>query len=94
VADEPGRVGDQPRVSKLESVEVLLRRGRLGGNGAERSLLGIAVGRKNRIFFGIENGGWTAAVLTSFITSCRRLNIDPLAYFRDRLGVWRLQHLK
>jgi len=42
---------------------------------------------KTRYFFGIENGGWTAALLTSFITSCTRLNIDPLAYFRDRLGV-------
>jgi transposase len=30
-----------------------------------------------------DNGGRTAAVLTSFITTCKRLGIDPFAYLRD-----------
>jgi hypothetical protein len=55
----------------------------IDNNGAERSLRGVAVGRKNSLFFGSDNGGRTAAVLTSFITTCRRLDIDPFAYLRE-----------
>ncbi len=55
----------------------------IDNNGAERSLRGVAVGRKNWLFFGSDNGGRTAAVLTSFIATCKRLNIDPFAYLRD-----------
>jgi hypothetical protein len=35
------------------------------------------------MFYGSDNGGRTAAVLTSFITTCKRLGIDPFAYLRD-----------
>jgi transposase len=35
------------------------------------------------MFFGSDDGGRTAAVLTSFITTCKRLGIDPFAYLRD-----------
>jgi hypothetical protein len=52
-------------------------------NGAERSLGGVAVGRKNWMLSGSDNGGRTAAVLASFITTCKRLDIDPFAYLRD-----------
>ena len=52
-------------------------------NGAERSLRGIAIGRKNWNFFGSDKGGHTAAVLTSFIITCKRLQIDPFVYLRD-----------
>jgi hypothetical protein len=55
----------------------------IDNNGAERSLRGVAVGRKNWLFFGSDNGRRTAAVLTSFITTCKRLDIDPFAYLRD-----------
>ncbi|MHB8413746.1 MAG: IS66 family transposase [Candidatus Acidiferrales bacterium] len=55
----------------------------IDNNGTERSLRGIAVGRKNWMFYGSDNGGRTAAVLTSFITTCKRLGIDPFAYLRD-----------
>ena len=55
----------------------------IDNNGAERSLRGIAVGRKNWMFFGSDRGGRTAAVLTSFITTCKRLHIEPFAYLRD-----------
>jgi transposase len=57
----------------------------IDNNGAERSLRGIAVGRRNWTFFGSDNGGKTAAVLTSFMASCQRLKIDPWAYLRDTL---------
>jgi hypothetical protein len=58
----------------------------IDNNGAERSLRGIAVGRKNPAkagFFGSDNGGRTAAILTSFIASCGRLQINLFTYLRD-----------
>jgi hypothetical protein len=57
----------------------------IDNNGAERSLRGIAVGRRNWTFFGSDRGGKTAAVLTSFMASCQRLKIDPWAYLCDVL---------
>jgi transposase len=55
----------------------------IDNNGAERSLRGIAVGRRNWTFFGSDNGGHTAAVLSSLIASAKRHHIDPFAYLRD-----------
>ena len=55
----------------------------IDNNGAERSLRGIAVGRKNWLFFGSDDGGRTAAILTSFIATCKRLGINPYPYLRD-----------
>jgi transposase len=36
------------------------------------------------MFYGSDNGVRTAAVLTSFFTTCKRLGIDPFAYLRDK----------
>lgn len=55
----------------------------IDNNGAERSLRGVVIGRKNWLFFGSDTGGRTAAILTSLIASCKRLHIDPFAYLRD-----------
>jgi transposase len=55
----------------------------IDNNGAERSLRGVAVGRRNWTFYGSDNGGHTAAVLTSLIATCKRHRIDPFAYMRD-----------
>ena len=52
-------------------------------NRAERSLRGIAFGRRNWTFYGSDHGGRTAALLTSLIATCKRLGIDPFAYRRD-----------
>ncbi len=41
------------------------------------------MGRRNRLFFGSDNGGRTAAVLTSFVATCKRLGIEPFAYQLD-----------
>ena len=57
----------------------------IDNNAAERSLRGVAVGRRNWTFFGSDNGGKTAAVLTSFMASCQRRKIDPFAYLCDVL---------
>jgi hypothetical protein len=55
----------------------------IDNNGAERSLRGVAVGRKKWMFLGSDNGGHTAAVLSSLIATAIRLAIDPFTYMRD-----------
>ena len=55
----------------------------IDNNAAERSLRGVAVGRKNWMFYGSDQGGRTAAVLTSLIATAKRLALDPFAYLRD-----------
>ena len=55
----------------------------IDNNRAERTLRGIAVGRKNWMFFGSANGGHTAATLLSFTTTCRELAINPQEYLTD-----------
>jgi transposase len=72
----------------LSNWEALVRYAKDGdleidNNGAERSLRGVAVGRRNWTFFGSDNGGRTAAVLSSLIATCKRHHMDPFAYLRD-----------
>ena len=56
-------------------------------NGAsERANRGVAVGRGNWTFFGSDRGGRTAAVLLSFIATCKRCGAEPFAWFRDVLA--------
>jgi len=57
----------------------------IDNNVAERTLRGIAIGRKNYLFLGSDAGGNTAAVLYSLVSTCQRQNIDPWAYLRDAL---------
>ena len=56
-------------------------------NGAsERAMKPVALGRKNWLFAGSDEGGKTAATLMSLCTTCKELGIDPFAYLRDVLG--------
>lgn len=57
----------------------------IDNNAAERTLRGIAIGRKNYLFFGSDTGGRTAAVLYSLVSTCQRLGINPWAYLSDAL---------
>jgi transposase len=54
----------------------------IDNNVAERALRAIAVGRNNWLFVGSATGGHTAAILFTFTSTCRRLNLDPFAYLR------------
>jgi transposase len=55
-------------------------------NGAsERAMKPVALGRKNWLFAGSDEGGKTAATLISLCTTCKDLGIDPFAYLRDVL---------
>jgi hypothetical protein len=58
----------------------------IDNNLAEREMKWIAIGRKNFLFVGSDQGGHTAAVLFSFTATCRRHRLDPFAYLRDVLG--------
>jgi transposase len=55
----------------------------IDNNRAENALRKIAIGRKNWLFFGSENGGRTAAIFASVIATCRRHSVDPFAYLKD-----------
>jgi transposase len=56
-------------------------------NGAtERASRDIAVGRGNWTFFGSDSGGRTAAVLRTFVATCKRCGIEPFAWFSDVLA--------
>ena len=56
-------------------------------NGAtERASRDIAVGRGNRTFFGSDRRGRTAAVLRTFVASCKGCGVEPFAWFRDMLS--------
>src|SRR5919107_6445489 len=66
-------------------------------NGAtERANRDIAIGRGNWTFFGSDEGGKTAAVLMSFIATCKRCRVEPFAWFRDvlsRIATYPVHHL-
>jgi transposase len=66
---------------------VYLLRGELNidNNPAENAVRRIALGRKNWLFAGSDNGGRTAAVLFSLIASCQRHHVEPFAYLKDVL---------
>lgn len=57
----------------------------IDNNHTERTLRGIAVGRRNWTFLGSDRGGKTMAVLRSFVTSCELAKVDPFAWFQDVL---------
>jgi len=57
----------------------------IDNNAAENALRRIAIGRKNWLFCGSDNGGHTAAVLFSLIATCQRHEVDPFTYLRDVL---------
>jgi len=57
----------------------------IDNNVAEREMKRIAIGRKNWLFVGSNQGGQTAAVLFSFTSTCHRLGVEPWAYLQDVL---------
>ena len=55
----------------------------IDNNAAERALRRVAVGRKNWMFAGNDDGGRRGAILYSLIASCQLHSIDPFHYLKD-----------
>ncbi len=55
----------------------------LSNNAAERSLRGVALGRKSWLFAGSERGGQRAAAMYSLIGTAKLNDIDPQAWLAD-----------
>jgi len=80
-------------MNQWEALQVYISDGDLSidNNVAERALRQIAVGRKNWLFLGGDNGGRAAAIVFSLLATCRRHNVEPLSYLRDvltRISSW------
>lgn len=56
---------------------------RLDNNVAERAVRPIAIGRKNWLFVGNEDGGEAAGIALSLIQTCRAVGINPREYLED-----------
>jgi len=59
----------------------------IDNNAAERSLRGIALGRKNYLFLGSDAGGERAATLYSLLETAKLNGMNPEAYLREVLTV-------
>ncbi|AGB73669.1 MULTISPECIES: IS66 family transposase [Rhizobium] len=58
----------------------------LSNNAAERSLRGIALGRKAWLFAGSDRGGQRAAAMYSLIVTAKMNHVDPQAWLADVLA--------
>ena len=91
-----------PRLSRRSDLAVAVRYAltrwaaltRYAGNGrleidnntAERSLRGIAVGRKNWLFAGSDQGGHRAASIYSLVETAKLNGVDPEAWLTDAIS--------
>jgi transposase len=86
-----------PKSDVTDAIEYVLKRrewftrflddGRvpIDNNACERSLRGIAVGRRNWLFVGSEGGGQAASVFFSLLCSASLAEVEPYAYLKDVL---------
>jgi len=74
-------------LSRWEALTRFVDDGRIeiDNNAAERSLRGVALGRKNYLFAGSDAGGERAAAIYSLIGSAKLNGLDPEAYLRKVL---------
>ena len=56
---------------------------KLDNNIAERQLRRVAVGRKNWLFAGSENGAESGCILYSLLATCKLHGVNPFDYLRD-----------
>lgn len=59
----------------------------IDNNAAERALRSVAVGRKNWLFAGSDNGGNTAAIIYTVIETAKLNNINPAKYLRKVFNI-------
>lgn len=58
----------------------------IDNNAAERALRSVALGRKNFLFAGSDDGGERAAAIYSLIGTAKLNGLDPEGYLREVLG--------
>jgi transposase len=58
----------------------------LSNNAAERALRGLALGRRSWTFAGSQRGADRAAIMLTFIMTCRLNDVDPKAWLADVLA--------
>lgn len=56
---------------------------RIDNNVAERAIRPLAIGRKNWMFVGSEDGGEAAAIILSLVQTCRGIGVNPIEYLED-----------
>ncbi len=59
---------------------------RIDNNLIENSIRPIAIGRKNYLFAGSHDAAQRSAMIYSFVGTCKKLQIDPQAWFEDVLS--------
>lgn len=59
---------------------------KLDNNTAERTMRGIAVGRKNWLFTESEGGGRSAAIAYTLIETAKLIGVDPQVWLTDVLA--------
>lgn len=58
----------------------------IDNNIGENALRSVALGRKNYLFFGSDNGGEAAAVIYSLLGTCRLNGVEPESWLREVIG--------
>ncbi len=58
----------------------------IDNNAAERALRGVAIGRKNWLFAGSDQGGHRAAAIFSLIETAKLNHVDPQAWLADTIA--------
>ncbi|MBX7117138.1 MAG: transposase [Myxococcaceae bacterium] len=73
--------------NQREALQRFLTDGRLPihNNASENALRREALGRKNWLFVGSDDGGEVNATLVSLLASCEVHRLEPLGYLRDML---------
>ncbi|MCI1002581.1 IS66 family transposase [Ochrobactrum sp. C6C9] len=72
-------------LKRWEGFAIFLEDGRicLTNNAAERALRSVALGRRNWTFAGSQRGADRAAIMLTFIMTCRLNDVDPKAWMAD-----------
>jgi len=84
---EPLRKALDYVLNQRDALQRFLEDGRLeaDNNTAENAIRPLAIGRKNWLFAGSQQGGRAAALYLGLIQSCKACDVNPWAYFDDLL---------
>jgi transposase len=87
IPSEPLRKAVDYALNQREALQRYLEDGRLrpDNNLAENAMRPVAIGRKNWLFTGSEQGGRAAALYLGLIESCKACGVNPWEYFDDML---------